>query len=349
MKAKEDKIYIIENLGLLLGSGLGVLDSLQSIKNEVQSKKMLKVLEKLIEEVDSGSTLWRALEKAGIFSTQIISLVRSGEEAGRLEQNFKVIAAQEEKQRLFKSKVRSAMTYPLLVASLVVVVGFGVSWFILPRLAEVFKQLKEGLPLITKILIASGEFLGSYGWFVLPAFLLFLSLFLFFFFFFSKTKFLGQFLLLRVPGIRRLIQQIETARFGYVLGNLLEAGLPVIQALDSLEKTTSFYSYKKFYQHLKESVDQGNSFQKSFVLYRKTSSLISSPVQQLIVTGEKTGQLARMLKKASQAAEVKIDLATRNLAVLLEPVLLIIVWLGVVAIALAIILPIYSLIGGFNG
>ena len=348
MRLKQEKDYVIENLGLLLGSGLGVLDSLKSIKSEMRSKKMLGVLESLIQEVDGGSSLWKALEKTGIFSAQVISLIRLGEESGQLEQNFKLIAVQKEKQRIFKSKIRSAMIYPLLVVSLTIIVGLGISWFILPRLATVFDQIQGKLPLITKVLIVVGGFLGQYGWFAIPAFLLLLACLIYFFFFFGKTKFIGHFLIFKTPGIKKLIGQIEIARFGYVLGSLLEAGLPIIQALDSLKKTTNFYFYKKFYRHLRDSVDQGNSFQKSFKSYPKIEKLMPSPIQQMIVTGEKTGQLSGMLKKIGQTLEPKIDATTKNFAVILEPILLIIVWIGVVAIAMAVILPVYSLIGGFN-
>ena len=214
--------------------------------------------------------------------------------------------------------------------------------------STVFGQLDVELPFITKILIAVGTFLGNYGLIVLPAFIIFLGVIVFFIFFFSKTKFIGQSILFATPGIQRLIREIELARFGYLLGTLLDAGISITEALDSVEKSTTFPNYKKLYVHLKNSLADGNSFQKSFDLYKKSRKLIPLPIQQLILAGEKSGNLSNTLRTISINFDAKTEQTTKNIAVILEPILLVIVWLGVVAVALAVILPIYSLIGGLN-
>ena len=133
-----------------------------------------------------------------------------------------------------------------------------------------------------------------------------------------------------------------------LLGTLLEAGLPITQALDSLAQATEIAQYKKLYLHLRGAVADGNSFQKSFMLFKNINRLIPAPMQQLIVAGEQSGGLPTTLLKIGQLFEAKADLTTKNLTVILEPILLLIVWLGVVAVALAVILPIYSLIGNFK-
>jgi type II secretory pathway component PulF len=180
----------------------------------------------------------------------------------------------------------------------------------------------------------------------------------FFIFSFSKTKFIGQFILFSTPGIKGLIKEVEVARFGYLLGTLLGAGLPITHALDSLASATEISRYKKFYLYLHDSVGDGNSIQKSFVSFstrggstfggKHVNRLIPAPIQQLIVAGEQSGTLPESLLKIGQTFETKADTTTKNLTIILEPILLVIVWLGVVTVALAVILPIYSLIGGFK-
>jgi hypothetical protein len=198
------------------------------------------------------------------------------------------------------------------------------------------------------VLIAAGKFLGEYGYIALPIFLGTLVAVVYFVFYFPKTKFIGQSILFSIPGIHGLIQEIEIARFGYLLSILLQANIPVVEALDSLEKATVFPQYRKMYRGLAEHITDGNSFQKSFAMDPRSQQLIPIHIQQLVVAGEQSGNLHATLMTISASFEAKTEQTTKNISLILEPILLVIVWLGVVAVALAVILPIYSLIGGLN-
>ena len=300
------------------------------------------------EEVEAGTPMWQVLKATKFFPEFVISLIKIGEGSGNLGKNLKVISIQQKKDRTFNSKIRSAMMYPGFVFGLTLIVGVGVAWFILPRLAIVFDQLKIDLPLITRILISFGKFIAQYGSIVVPSFIAGVILIFFFVFIFSRTKFIGQLLLFSFPGIKKLIQETELARMGYIMGTLLKSGLPIKDTMESLIETATFYKYKKFYQYLKNSIEEGNTFQQVFDSYKKTQKIIPATVQQMIVIGERSGQLPETFLAIGGNFEEKIDDTTKNLSVILEPILLVIVWLGVVAVALAVILPIYSLIGGLN-
>ncbi len=344
----KEREFFVENLSMLVNSGMDILSALGAIKQEIRSKRMGQVISDLEIQIEDGSPLWRALKNGSVFPDHMVSLVRIGEETGKLTENLKVIAIQEQKDRDFRSKIRSAMMYPVLVFSLTIVIGVGIAWFILPRLASVFAQLSLDLPLVTRVLIYMGEFLGEHGSIVIPIFLVIVAAIVYFLFIFSKTKVIGQEILFRIPAIKRLVKEVEIARFGYLLGALLDAGLPVIGALNSLHHATTFYSYKKLYKDMRERIEEGNSFKKSFAQYRKSKALIPMPIQQMIAAGEQSGSLADTLIKIGDVYDKKTEITTKNLIVILEPILLIIVWAGVVAVALAVILPIYSLIGGIN-
>lgn len=343
-----DRERFVENLSLLTASGMPITEALRAMSSETHSKKMSELLLWMQKEVSSGSPLWRVLETSRLFPPHAISLIRIGEETGRLSKNLEIAGRQEEKDREFSSKVRSAMMYPVFVLVLTLFIGIGIASFILPKLALVFSQLKVTLPLITKILIGAGTFLGEYGSVVIPSFVLTLFLCAYFLFYFPKTKAIGQALLFWIPGIKNLITEVELARFSFLLGTMLHAGLPVVQAISSVEEATVFFQYKKFYAYLKQNLDEGNSFQKSFAGFKGSNRFIPGAIQQLIVAGEKSGTLSDVLLKINANYETKIDTTTKNITVILEPVLLVIVWLGVVFVALAVILPIYSLIGGFK-
>lgn len=344
----KEREYLLENISLLVSGGLTVLAAIDAVSEETQSRSMRRALKILRDEVESGSALWKAFDQSGLFREHTIALVRIGEESGRLSENLKLIATQEAKEREFKGKIQSAMLYPVFVLGLTVAVGTLIAWFILPRLATVFSQLDVALPLVTQWLIAAGVFLGAQGHVVIPLAVAVSILLIYVVFYFPFTRVIGQTLLFSLPGIKRLIQEVELTRFGYLLGSLLKAGLPITQAIDSLARATSFPHYKKFYRFLKNEINDGSSFQKSFEGYKNIRSLIPKPVQQLVVAGEQSGNLSNTLLLMSDTFEKKLEQSTKNIAVILEPIMLVVVWLGVMGVAFAVILPIYSLIGGFN-
>jgi len=292
--------------------------------------------------------LWQALELSGLFSERAISLIKIGERSGRLTANLKVASQQQQKERSFSSKIKGALMYPLFVLVVAVLVGLGVAWFILPKLAVVFTQMKIKLPFITKVFIDVGLFLGKYGSIVIPIALVLFLVIIYFIFFFKRTKIAGQFITFSIPIFREIIRDMEVARFGYLAGSLLQAGLPLVNALKLIKETSDFYNYRKFYAYLESSIDEGNTFSKTFANYNGIDKLIPPPMQRTISAAEKSGHLAETLVKIGQIYEERLDDTTKNLTVILEPILLVIVWVGVMAVAFAVILPIYGLIGGLE-
>lgn len=344
----KEKDYFIESVSMMVGSGMDILASLRAVEHETRSRRFKKIIDRLWDVVYEGTALSEALARFHMASPHAVSLIRIGEKSGRLAENLAMVALQSERDRMFKSKLRSAMMYPIFVLTVAAVVGAGIAWFILPRLATVFASLHAELPAITRALIAAGNFLNVYGSIAIPTALAALFILLFFLFWFSKTRFIGQKLLLLLPGIKKLLQEIEIARMGYLLGTLLEAGLPVVEAVRSLAEATTFASYRELYVTLAQLIEEGNSFEKSFTALRGARRLISVPVQQMIVAGEQSGRLAEVLRNIGQRYEARTDTTAKNLAVILEPILLVVVWVGVMFIALAVILPIYSLIGSIR-
>ena len=341
--SREERDYLLENLTLLLSSGTGVAASIESLSKEVSSSQGKKLAQTILEEIDSGSSLWRALDKTNAFPQRTISLIRAGEKSGRLTENLQAAVSQQQKEKLFRSRVSSAMFYPVLVFGVMIVVGLGVSWFLLPRLAQVFRSLNVDLPFLTRILIGFGEFLNRYGLVAVPIATLILigGGFLFF-------RFWGDLILPFVPGVGRLIKEIELSRFGFILGSLLESGLPISDALDSLEESTSIRPYRRFYSYLGRNIKEGLSFGKSFSSYPKISRIFPLPVRHILSSAEQSGRLPETLLNIGRNYEVRVDDTAKNLTVVLEPVLLVVVWFGVLLVALAVILPIYGLIGGLS-
>ena len=344
----EESQYFVESLSMLLASGMDIIEALEAIKAEVKSTQLINIIDELVENINSGFSLWQSLEKTKLLPPHIISLIKIGEESGRLHQSLAVVVVQQSKSQSFKSKIRAAMMYPVFVMGVAMTVGIGIAWFILPKLSTVFNQLNLKLPLVTRLLMSFGSFLSKYGSLVVPIFILGISIIFYFLFFYRKTKFIGQAILFSIPGIKNLIREVELARFGYIMGTLLEAGLPVLEALNSLGESGTLRAYGKIYTLLKDGVEEGKSFEECFHSNPKIRKLIPTTIQSLIAVGERSGRLGKIFLNISESYENKTELTTKNLSVILEPLLLVVVWLGVVAVAMAVILPIYSLVGGLN-
>lgn len=344
----KERDQFIENLSMLVLSGMSIISALSSIIKQTKSPGMKKILERMLLEIEAGSPVWKSFDKTNFFKGYTISLIRLGEESGNFAENLKVVSLEEEKDREFKSKVRSALMYPIFVLTLTAVVGIGISWFILPKLAKIFTDLKLALPFVTRVLMSFGVFLSKYGLIAVPLGLVVIGIIVYIVFINKKTKFMGEAVIFSIPGIKTLLMEVEVARFGYLLGTLLEAGLPVTKAIDSLAGASDVGRYKRFYLALRESIELGNSFEKSFAAYKDVDRLIPQPIQQLIISGEQSGNLNKTLIKVGQVLEAKSDTTTKNLTIIMEPILLVIVWAGVVSVAFAVILPIYSLVGGLN-
>lgn len=345
----KERDYIIENVSALVGAGIGIISSLKSIYGELKTTQMKRVVKTIIHDLALGGTMHKAMDSTGIFSVSEIALVRIGEETGQLAKNLEVIALQNRKNRIFKSKIRSAMMYPIIVLVVVVVVGLGVAWFILPKLSKVFSSLDLELPFLTRMIIGFGDLLQNHGTILVPAILIFMFSTIYLLFLNSKTKHIGQAILFKTPGISALLKQVEIARMGYLLSLLLKSGVPVMQSLDSFASTASLAQYRRFYLFLANSVRSGISFQKSFKMYDKNlAKLIPTPIQQMIIVGEQSGRLADMLGKVSDIYEVKAEASTKNLSVIIEPFLMIIIFGGVLMLAIGVITPLYGLLQGLR-
>lgn len=341
----KEKNDFLDNLTMLLSSGMDMLTALSTIRDDTDSKSMQKSIDTIINKIDNGSPFWRAMADAKFFPQRTLSLIKIGEETGKLPDNLALILDQQEKERSFRSKIQTALIYPGIVTSLIIVVGSGVGLFILPQLAMVFSSLNVPLPIYTKILIGFGTFLGTYGIFLIPLLLIGLLVTGFMLFVNPKTKILGEKLLLLIPGMRSVIVQIELSRCGYIIGNTLNAGITIVPAIELLEEATTFQVYKNYYKRLKATIEEGNSFQKSMSAQKMTKRLFPRSVQQMIFAAEKSGKVPETFLRIGRIYEQKADVTTKNIAVSLEPILLIIIGIGVFAVAIAVILPIYNLIG----
>jgi type IV pilus assembly protein PilC len=344
----KEREYFTENLSLLLKSAVPIGEALESLQTSVKNKAFKKAIGTMMEDIEAGYNLADALERSGIAGSQTLALIRLGEASGHLVENLELAAKQEEKRHVFASKVRSAFIYPAFVITLTIIIGLAVAWFLLPRLATTFAQLQVKLPPISQVLINFGTFLKEHGIVAVPGAVIVVSVIGYVLFGAPKTKHIGRSLLLHTPGISRLIHETEIAQFGYLLGTLMDAGLSVTQALRLLAQASTTPAYEHFYVYLAQRIDDGYTFKASLASYKQSESLLPLAVQQMVIAGERSGSLPDVLMTIGRTYESKADLTTQNLETIIEPIMLVAVAGGVMVVAVSVILPIYSLVGGLN-
>lgn len=341
----QEKEVFLENVGVLLGSGLDILNVFKALKHDFKSERMKKTIEYIILKLEDGYPLWQALKDVSFINDSSISLIKIGEKTGRLPENFKVIVQQRRKDQDLKNRIQSAMSYPTLVLILAVIILLGIVWFILPSLSEIYGRLNQDLPPITKFIVWLGSFMSEYGAIVVPSLLAFLLSSLYFLFFHNSTKKYGQTFLFKYTWLKEYFRDLELSRFTFYTGTLLEAGVPINEALKSLISAGNFYPYFKFYDYLYTKVLEGYSFERCFKELKDVEKFIPTVTQSMITNGEKSGHLSNVLLTLGQIYETRTEHSTKSIATYLEPALLIVVWIAVAAIAIGIILPIYSIIG----
>lgn len=346
--SSKDKDYFFENLITLLTSGLDIASVLDSLKGDIKNKGLNSIISEIEENVRNGLPFWKSIESVKLIPEQLLSVIKIGEESGKLIVNLKIVQDQLERDRDFRSKLRSASMYPIFILVLMTVVGLGIGVFILPRLATVYTSLKTDLPPVTKVLINFGSFLGEWGYIFVPGVIIGMIVFFYILFINKRTKFVGQWILLHTPVVKNVIKEIEISRLGFLLGTLLGSGFPIQEAFKLLEQSTDFPSYKKLYLHIAHKIEYGSSFKTALESYKGIDSLIPVYTRQMIFTAEQTADLPATLQRIGAIYLKKNETTTKDMTVLLEPILLIIVWLGVAFIAFAVILPIYSLVGNIT-
>lgn len=340
----KERSRFIENLAILLNSGLSIIDALRTIQTELRVKPMKKLVGKIIDEVDNGIPLWMAMDNQSFFSSYALALIRIGEESGSLSKNMEYLSSQQEKDRALKSKVQMAMIYPSIVLTMTIVITLGLAWFVLPQLVGVLLSLNAELPLVTRIIIWIANYFKANGAVVVP--LVFAGLFMAYILCrFTPLRGPAQRCMFMIPGIGSMAKSATIARFGVILGSLLRSGVPLVGSIRSMAEVTDTIFYKKFYFRLADEIEVGQSFGSAFERLKESNKLLPLSVQQLVVTGEKSGRIAEMLMRIADIYEKKAEDAAQRLPVILEPLLLLFMGSLVGTIAFAIIVPIYSIVG----
>ena len=340
-----EELALVEGLSIMLAAGIPILEALDSIAEDAVSKNAKELVRSLADEINSGKTLSAALEKyPESFDRVLVSIVRSGEESGNLDKVLAELTENIKTSIETTNNIRSALFYPILVMISLIAVSFYLFIFALPRVAKVFLDLGITLPAYSAFILRSSLFIQKYYVYVILLFLLAVVVVIRLLmnrkirsFFFS--------ILARIPSIRSLVRFMDLSKFTNTVSLLLSAGLPIIEALDTAANVVVSPKLRDAILFLKESLTQGSSLSEAM---KKRGDSFPSLLRQIVGVGEETGNLDESLKEISGHYEKQFTDIVKNLTVLLEPILLIIIGVVVGVVLLSIIAPIYQLIGQIN-
>jgi len=337
--SSSEKLNIIENLGTLLSAGIPILESVDSLLEETKGNTT-KILETLKEDLNQGKTIAYSLTRhPKAFDPITVNLIKAAEEAGTLETALKDLTQSIKKDIDFANQVKGSMVYPILVLIVLLAVILLNLFFVIPRVSQVFTRLTVQIPLPTKILIFISNFANDNLIYVITAtiFLVAASVFTF-----KVKKSLITGFIFSLPLISKLIMEIDITRFTRSMSLLLKSGLPIDEAIKLSEDVTSKREIKMAIEESRKLVDAGKTLSSGLKKHKK---VIPGFMIRITEAGEKSGTLEKSMQELSNQFEDRVTNRLKTLTTLIEPFLLLVVGLLVGGLMLAIIAPIYNLIG----
>jgi len=324
----------------LIGAGLPLLRSLRILEEQSDSVIFKRKIREISQDVEGGSTLSDALGKhPKIFDKLYVNMVRAGEIGGVLENVFLKIADFLEKRQALKSKVKAAMTYPLVVLTLaVVIVGF-ILLKIVPKFRDIFAQLgAKELPLPTEILITASEIL------VKRAYLVILGIVILVFLIrkINRTKngkLMFDIMKLKLPVFGEILRKLAITRWASTLATLITSGVPILQALDIVKDTSGNEVIARAMIKVHSSIKDGETIHEPLA----QCEIFPPLVVHMVAVGEETGAIDQMLTKVAEAYEREVDATVDALASIIEPIMIVCLGVMVGSVVIALYLPLFMI------
>ena len=335
-----EKIVFIRNLAGMLGSGLSLSRSLAVLERQTRRVRFKQVISGIAIRINKGESLSQALAaRAAIFPPLVVSMVRAGEESGGLSASLFAIAEQLDRTYALERKVRGALMYPAVIFFVMIVVGVVMFIFVVPQLTATFKDFNVELPLATRMVIATSDFLHVHlltglaiaaalvvgGWVAAKS---------------AQGKRSIDYALLHIPVVTPLVREANAARTARTLSSLLAAGVEVVGALQITADVLSNSLYREVLLASRAAIQRGEPMSGAF---REREDIFPPLLSEMVAVGEETGKLSSMLKDTGLFFESEVEQKTKDLSTVIEPVLMVIVGAIVGFFAVAMISPAYSL------
>ena len=340
----KDKIVFTRQLATLIGAGLPLSQSLHTALEQTENKRLRGVIEDIVASVEGGKTLHESFSKhPDVFDKVFLALISAGEASGTLDEALKRVAAQQEKDAATASKIKGAMTYPLIV----LVVIFGVMAFMLftvvPQVEKLYIDLKRTLPFMTAIMVKAADFAINFWWLLIIVSIALTYFAIQYFKTESGIKFLDTFKL-NVPLFGTMFRKLYMARLTRTGQTLLSTGVPMLDMLRITSEAVNNSIIAKSIDRAADKVKGGKALSASL----QPEEYILPLVPQMIKIGEQSGKIDEMMGKTAQVYEEELDEQIKTISTAIEPILMVVLAIVAGSMVAAILLPIYSLVNDIN-
>ncbi|MBT8084907.1 MAG: type II secretion system F family protein [Woeseia sp.] len=327
-------------LATMLAAGIPLVQSFEIVGTGHENASMQKLIMTIKADVEGGSALAEALAKHPLhFDDLFVNLVEAGEQAGALETLLEKIATYKEKTEAIKKKIKKALTYPAAVLAVAFIVTIVLLIFVIPAFEDLFQGFGADLPAFTRVVIDLSVFVRTKGWILAGLITAAVVIFLYFK---KRSRAMQQFLdrlALKAPIIGPIVQKAAIARYARTLSTMFSAGVPLVEALESVAGATGNIVYEEGVLNMKDEVATGQRLQQSM----ENTDLFPNMVIQMIAVGEESGSLDEMSAKVADFYEEDVDNAVDNLSSLLEPLIMSILGVLVGGLVVAMYLPIFKM------
>lgn len=334
-----EKIELVGNLATMLSSGIPILEAVDSLREDARGGQK-KILETLREDLVQGRHLHVTFAKFPMtFDKVTVSVIKASEEAGTLDITLKDLRQTIQKETEFSDKVTTALLYPAFIVLVFLGVLLMILTVVVPKITTVFSRLNVTLPIPTRILFALSALVTAQP---IPVILTVLGVGTAAWFIYRRYRTSINNLLFSLPLVSALVQEIDITRFSRSLHLLLASGIPIIAALELTADVVVRKKTAKIISDARTMVLAGKNLSEGF---RSAKGYLPAIMIKLIEAGEKTGSLERSMQEISEYFDYQVEKTLKTLTTLLEPVLLVLVGVVIGGLMLAIISPIYGLIG----
>jgi type IV pilus assembly protein PilC len=336
----KQKIVFIEDLHIMLKSGITAPRALKIIAKQTKQKKFQTILYDLSTQVEAGKSLHESMEAyPKVFSHIFVSMVKVGEISGNLEKSLEYLSIQLEREADLRSKTKGAMIYPAVIVSAMVIIGIVMAIFVLPKLTATFKEFGGQLPLLTRIVIAGSDFMAAHAVLVILGLVALVG---------AAMAALRTppgkrgfaWTVLHMPIIAPIVQKINMARFARIMSSLMSSGIAIIEGLNVTAMAMDNVYYHDVILAAAEKVKLGQPLTEALNV---DDRLFPFLITQMLQVGEETGSLEEIMQQLAVHFEGEVDNTMRNFSSIIEPLLLLVIGGVVGFLALALISPIYNL------
>lgn len=327
-------------LATMMAAGVPMVQGFEIVAGGQSNQRMKDMLTNIKVDIEGGSALHEALGKYPVqFDELFVNLVKAGESAGVLDTVLDTIATYKENIEAIKGKIKKAMFYPAAVISVAILVSAILLIFVIPQFEAVFQNFGADLPAFTQLLVDLSRFMVSYWWMVLG---IFLAVIFGIIALYKRSEkfahFVGR-MMLKIPIIGEILRQSAIARYSRTLGVTFKAGVPLVEALDSVSNATGSVVYNDAVKRIREDVSVGHQLQ----LAMRQTNLFPNMVVQMVAIGEEAGALDAMLFKIAEFYETEVNNAVDALSSLLEPLIMVVIGVVVGSMVVGMYLPIFKL------